>query len=131
MDGGVEAKLLIGAGQIVNLAIGDEDCGTKPGRWHVGHGGAKRRVEAGRGRVAIRVVRDFDNAGLDIRVAGKAVTKFGQRLVGLLLAPIGLLALGAVYDDRHDGRELFAVFLKQCRVGKRQEQEGERQHAQA
>src|SRR5690606_9205786 len=81
----------------------------------------------GGGRFRGAVVLDLDDARLDARKAREAFLEPGQGAVRLRAAVTGFLALRAVDDDRYDGRELFAIFPGQQRIGERQEQRGKRQ----
>jgi hypothetical protein len=113
VDRGIEAERLVDAGDVVDLAVGEHDGAADAGGRHVGEGGLQRVEEARRGRVGILGLGGVDIARLDVGEAGKAVLQLRQRIVGHLDALGRLLALAAVDDNGHDGRELLAVFLQE------------------
>lgn len=117
MDGRVETELLVHAGDIVDLTVGQEDRATDPGRWHVRDRRGEGREKPRRWRIRFRWIARLDDARLYARKLGQAVLEHRQGIVGHLGALRRVLAQAAVDDDGNDGRELIAVFLHQHGVG--------------
>src|SRR3546814_21112261 len=106
----MEADLLAEAGQIVDLAVGQEDRAADAAGRDIRNGGGKRGEEPGGGRFRGAVVLDLDDTRLDARKAREALLEPGQGAVRPRAAAHRPLALRAVDDQRPARREVFPTF---------------------